>query len=223
LYSAFENRAWRVLSRNIDLNEAPRERLSEVPAEPIVLGWLPDGSLAYTISLPQEVPYIVKDKGPPRTIPPPETGQFLRYQFGLSQNGRWLAYTSDQSGPSEVYVTAFPEGGVTLPVSRNGGDSPVWAKTAQQLFYRRAQPDTDEVVSVTVNPDGSIGPPFVMLTGNSARAGPLETATAVSGPASFDVFPDGSLLMIRELPAAGPALQVVVNWAALRGLRTAEP
>jgi hypothetical protein len=35
---------------------------------------------------------------------------------------------------------------------------------------------------------------------------------------SFDVFPDGSLLMIQELPSTPPPLQVVVNWPTLRGL-----
>ena len=141
MYSAFENRTWRLLLRNVDLNEPPRELLSELPAEPIVFGRLPDGSLVYAINLPQQVVYIVKGNGTPRAVPPPETGQFRRILFGLSQNGRWLAYSSDLSGRSEVYVTAFPEGGVTRAVSRNGGDSPVWAKTGQQLFYRHARPD----------------------------------------------------------------------------------
>ncbi len=82
------------------------------------------------------------------------------------------------------------------------GDRGYDAKTGQQLFYRHARPDkADEVVSVTVNPDGSIGPPLVVPTGDSA-----------SGRASFDFFPDGSLLLMKELPAAPPTLEAVANW-----------
>jgi hypothetical protein len=77
----------------------------------------------------------------------------------------------------------------------------------------RALPgEADEFVSVTVNPDGSISPPVVVLAGDFA-----------SGRASFDLSSDGSLLMIRELPAAAPTLQVVVNWAAPRGLTIPDP
>jgi serine/threonine-protein kinase len=202
-YSEFKEKTWRLVSRDMDRSETPRQLLTDLPQETAVLGQLSDGSLAYTIILPQQVPYVVKEGGPRRTIAPPLTGQFTRELHGLSPNGRWLAYTSLQSGQSDVYVTAFPEGGITRQVSRNGGAVPVWAKTGQQLFFFQGR----HVVSVTLNPDGSTSAPAVVLTGDY-----------VVGRATFDVFPDGSLLMIKELPAAAPSLQVVVNWTALRGL-----
>ena len=54
----------------------------------------------------------------------------------VSPDGRWLAYTSDASGRTEVYLTPFPGGGAKLQLSANGGRSPVWSRDGRELFYR---------------------------------------------------------------------------------------
>ena len=55
----------------------------------------------------------------------------------LSPDGRWLAYTSDESGSNQVYVRPFPdlESG-RWQVSRGGGMLPKWSPTGRELFYR---------------------------------------------------------------------------------------
>jgi eukaryotic-like serine/threonine-protein kinase len=53
----------------------------------------------------------------------------------LSPNGKWLAYASDESGRSEVYVTAFPEPGGKWQVSNAGGGSPSWSVDGKQIYY----------------------------------------------------------------------------------------
>ncbi len=54
----------------------------------------------------------------------------------LSPDGRWLAYESDETGRSEVYIRPFPntEGG-KWQVSLNGGQAPLWAHSSRELFY----------------------------------------------------------------------------------------
>jgi hypothetical protein len=178
------------------------------PQEPAILGRLSDGSLADTLNVPQQDMFVAREGEPPRAVPLPETGRFNRLLAGLAPDGRWIAYASEQSGRSEVYVTSLQEGGLTRQVSPNGGAFPVWAKRGQQLFYRRAaEGGLTEVVSVTINADGSPGRTAIVAKGNY-----------VDGRDAFDVFPDGSPLMIEELPSPQPPLQVVVNWPALRGL-----
>ena len=176
----------------------------------MLFGWLPDRSLAYTINIPQQTVYVVTEGGQPRAIPPPATGQFARALHGLSPDRRWLAYVSNQSGQRETYITAFPEGGVTRQVSRNGGDNPVWAKTGGQLFYRRAnEGKPGEILSVAVDPDGAVSAPTVVLTGDYVR-----------DKGAYDPFPDGSFLVLKDhAPAAAPRLEVVVDWAVQRGLK----
>ena len=53
----------------------------------------------------------------------------------LSPNGRWLAYTSDESGQGEVYVRPFPGPGGRSQVSTDGGTNPVWAHDGGEIFY----------------------------------------------------------------------------------------
>ncbi len=57
----------------------------------------------------------------------------------LSPDGRWLAYTSDETGRSEVYVRPFPKvRDGRWPVSANGGSEPKWSHSGRELFYRAA-------------------------------------------------------------------------------------
>ncbi len=53
----------------------------------------------------------------------------------VSPDGRWLAYTSDESGETEVYVQSFPKPGRKVRVSGNGGNSPRWSRGGKELLY----------------------------------------------------------------------------------------
>jgi Tol biopolymer transport system component len=60
--------------------------------------------------------------------------QEIRGQF--SPDGKWVSYTSDQSGQNEIYVQTFPANGAKRQVSANGGDFSHWRKDGKELFYR---------------------------------------------------------------------------------------
>jgi Tol biopolymer transport system component len=53
----------------------------------------------------------------------------------LSPTGRWLAYVTDVSGRSEVYLSAFPQHGVRWQASRGGGAFPQWSHDGREIFY----------------------------------------------------------------------------------------
>jgi Tol biopolymer transport system component len=53
----------------------------------------------------------------------------------LSPDGHWLAYDSDETGETEVYLQPFPGSGGRVRVSSRGGRFPVWARNGQELFY----------------------------------------------------------------------------------------
>ncbi|PYS32188.1 MAG: hypothetical protein DMG14_35175, partial [Acidobacteria bacterium] len=53
----------------------------------------------------------------------------------LSPDGRWVAFVSNNSGVSEVYVQPFPGPGRRLQVSTKGGDQPQWRSDGLELFY----------------------------------------------------------------------------------------
>lgn len=60
---------------------------------------------------------------------------FVEREPMFSPDGRWLAYTSDESGRNEVYVRPFPGPGGKWEISRGGGSFPTWSRTRRELFY----------------------------------------------------------------------------------------
>jgi eukaryotic-like serine/threonine-protein kinase len=131
--------------------------------------------------------------------------------FGqFSPDGRWIAYSSDESGRREVYVQGFaPDrvpaaaGGKWL-MSTAGGDKPRWSPDGKELYYIA----TDrKLMAVPVTP----GPQF-----QPGVAVPL-FETTVTGFFPYAVSPDGRFLM--SMPAVGETstsspLTIVLNWQA---------
>jgi serine/threonine-protein kinase len=70
----------------------------------------------------------------------------------ISPYGRWMAYSSDESGRQEIYVRPFPGPGMKQQVSIEGGSEPLWARNGKQLFYRLQ----DQVWVVDVRTDGGL-------------------------------------------------------------------
>jgi Tol biopolymer transport system component len=65
--------------------------------------------------------------------------RFSEFFSAFSPNGRWMAYTSDESGRYEVYVRPFPGPGGQWQISTQGGEEPVWAPNGEELFYRNGE------------------------------------------------------------------------------------
>jgi serine/threonine-protein kinase len=60
----------------------------------------------------------------------------------FSPDGRWMAYTSDETGRREVYVRPFPgPGGGRWQISTAGGSYPIWSRSGSELFYETGPPD----------------------------------------------------------------------------------
>jgi hypothetical protein len=68
----------------------------------------------------------------------------------FSPDGRWLAYTSGETGRPEVFVASFPAGGGKWQVSDGGGSQPRWSGDGRELFFRTGT----GIMSVRVAADG---------------------------------------------------------------------
>ena len=107
----------------------------------------------------------------------PETLLGTRFNEGngvLSPDDSWLAYTSDESGRTEVYITAFPDLSRKWTISSEGGTEPKWARSGKELFYRTG--DSMMSVDIETEPEFRPGRP-VPLFEDSWRS-----AQDVSGP-----------------------------------------
>jgi len=131
-------------------------------------------------------------------------------QGQFSPDGHWVAYTSNESGLSEIYVIPFPpssNGGKWL-VSRGGGVQPRWRRNGKELFY--ISPDS-KMMSVEVNtqPVFQAGTPQALFQTEMVDTG-IRT-----GPMSWDLAPDGNrFLIISEKSTDTSSLTVALNWRA---------
>ena len=64
--------------------------------------------------------------------------EFLETSGVFSPDGRWIAYTTNESGQPNVYVQPFLRTGGKYPVSRDGGQPSVWRADGKELFYLAA-------------------------------------------------------------------------------------
>jgi serine/threonine-protein kinase len=131
----------------------------------------------------------------------------------LSPDGRWLAYASNESGQSEVYVRPFPETATAKwQVSTAGGNEPAWASTGRELLYVNGK---GEMTSAQVTPGAtfSLGKQRPLFsTTQFARPGPIP---------SFSLSPDDQrFLMVREGDNSQQSeLIVAENWLqVLKGI-----
>jgi len=126
----------------------------------------------------------------------------------VSQDGRWLAYQSDESGSNEIYVRRFPSLDSRAQVSSGGGTRPAWAKNGRELFYLKAN---GTMVAVPIDrTDGAslgTGPAKELFTGQYY---------ALQAGRSYDVSRDGKrFLMIKDAASQAPVpvqLTVALNW-----------
>lgn len=135
-------------------------------------------------------------------------GPFSEGQPSLSPDGRFLAFTSDRSGRSEVYLIRVDDPSSWIPVSSGGGVQARWSADGRGLYYR----DQTRMMQVQVSAgptDLAVGAPVVLF--DSPRYVSLNDGTVF-----YDVARDGRFLMVEALPgAASPtALVVVTDWIA---------
>jgi serine/threonine-protein kinase len=80
------------------------------------------------------------------------SGPFWENAPAFSPDGRWLAYDSDESGRTEVYVQSFPAPRSKSPISTGGGSYPTWSRTRKEILYH-ADDQRIMVVPYTVEED----------------------------------------------------------------------
>ena len=149
---------------------------------------------------------------------------FLKTPFNeawgaFSPDGRWVAYQSNESGPSEIYVRPFvppvaagtaagpgPTGG-QWQVSTAGGVFPVWRPDGKELYY--------------LNPEGAMMAATITVTGSTLAPGApvvLFPTRILGGGASpdwvgrYDVAPDGRFLINTVLDVDAAPITLLMNW-----------
>ncbi len=120
----------------------------------------------------------------------------------FSPDGRFIAYTSDESGQFQVYVKPYPATEARWTISAGYGEEPIWSAAGDEIFYRRGE----EWLSVPVKTDPKFeaGIPRVIFEGPYINVLQL----------SYDVTPDAQRFFLLKQPDQPPAtrIHVVANW-----------
>ena len=194
------------------------QRLTESKNVEYPRSWRPDGKvLAFTqlnpstnfdiLTLPMEGDEKTGWK-PGEPTPFLNTG-FLEVQPAFSPDGRWLAYSSNESEDYEVYVRPFPGPGGKWQISTGGGQYPKWSRNGKELFYRTSESKL-MVASYTASGDSfSADKPQLWSPGQFTDRG--------LGFYNFDLHPDGKRVAVLKAPgterdAAMNKVNIVLNW-----------
>ena len=130
--------------------------------------------------------------------------------IALSPDGKWIAYQSDETGKTEVFIRSFPNtDAVKRPVSNGGGAAPLWSRNGRELFYLSAGKD---MMSARVSGGDSltISSPAVLF---HVPDDLLAVEYLFYTP--WDVAADGRFIMARVRHSGDHAASVVVvaeNW-----------
>jgi len=139
--------------------------------------------------------------------------EFNECQGQFSPDGKWVAYSSDESGRYEIYVRPFPPGSGKWKISNGGGQHARWRRDGRELFYLDP---SQTIMSVAVKAGGGAN---ASLEAASPQA--LFDSRAVVEPAGFNNFhyapsADGKrfLVNIGAGDAGDMPVVVVTNWLA---------
>jgi serine/threonine protein kinase/dipeptidyl aminopeptidase/acylaminoacyl peptidase len=153
-------------------------------------------SLAMTGTDPKPSPYLA------------EPAQQKQAQF--SPNGRFVAYTSNETGRYEIYVRPFPDASLgKWPISSAGGIEPRWSRDGKELFYWSGRKlmltEVDTTTAFTA------GKPHELFEA------PIQPEYTNDGH-RWQIGPDGKRFLVLTFPEnQSSPIRVVLNWTGLIG------
>ena len=142
-------------------------------------------------------------------IKPLFQGNWIVRNAQFSPDAKWIAYSSNETGNWEIYVSPFPGINGKWQVSRGSGEEPRWRRDGKELFYLSAEGKM-MAVSVKTSPSFESGTPTALFQTH------LRQSISANDMVSYDVSADGHRFLINtkvDEPNATP-LGVVLNWSS---------
>jgi serine/threonine-protein kinase len=170
--------------------------------------WSPDGKVLAFTQLNSDTSWDIltlaiegdeKSGWKPREPKPFLNSPFNEADAAFSPDGRWLAYGSDESGNSEVYVRPFPGPGGKWQISTGGGLLPRWSRSSKEFFYRTTDSKIMVATYTATGDSFHADKPQLWSPGQFTGRGPYS---------NFDVHPDGKRFAVLKDSVASEAKAV---------------
>jgi dipeptidyl aminopeptidase/acylaminoacyl peptidase len=181
------------------------EPFLEGEGQRLALDWSPDGKvLAVEIREPRGERRVALSIVPAAGERAPRVFFQRSTDFGdarFSPDGHSIAYTSDESGRSEIYLADFPGPGTRSQVSPAGGDAPRWRRDGRELFYLA---EDGALMSVEIRAGTAI-----------EASTPKKLFEPRRRALDYDVSADGQRFLVVEAGVeSSPPITLIQNWAA---------
>jgi len=179
------------------------KRLLDLDGVEIPTSWSPDERflLFQTQSPGADIKILSLADGKVSTL---VSTRFTEGSAQFSPDGRWVAYSSNETGQTEVYVLPFQRAGPRVPISTNGGASPRWRHDGKELFYIRGD-NTLMAVAISLNATSL----------DVGAASPLFQSRFRSESFPYAVTSDGRFLVNRSVDdETQSGITLLVNWPA---------
>jgi serine/threonine-protein kinase len=197
------------------------QRLTTSPNLEAPSGWTPDGKSLVFFRLGDIYVWSADADPQVRAV---LRSPFTERHADLSPDGRWLAFSSDDTGRSEVYVTDFPAARSRRAISARGGVEPAWSGDGRTLVFleplaAEGQGYRMQAVAVSPGTDATFGRPQELFEIPWYSGGNVRRA--------YDLTRDaGRFLFQRETypPAASELdrIRLILNWTGRLNQRAAE-
>lgn len=180
--------------------------------------WSPDGRYVlfnYASPTTGADIWLLDTAGQPKPSPLLQTA-FIETYGQFSPDGKWVAYSSNETGRPEVYIASFPKLGGKIRVSANGGILPKWSRRGNELFY--VSEDRRRMLAVSLKTSAAgwkAGAPEVLFD-LPDRGFPIDAGLQIRAP--YAVSKDGQRFLINAAldDPVPPSLVVGLNWRPAR-------
>jgi Tol biopolymer transport system component len=181
---------------------APVYMMGEAELDEFPADWSADGRTIALVRGLNEIWLYDLDSGELRPVQP---GAAEQTQPTFSPDGKFLAYTSRETGRAEVFLRELTTDGRAWQVSLEGGDSPRWRADGRELFFHGSDGFL-HAVDVALGDDVTLGRPTLLFRARTR----LE-----DGWYHYDVAPDGQSFVINSWieEEAPRAMSLVLNWS----------
>ena len=124
----------------------------------------------------------------------------------FSPDGRWIAYSSNETGRPEVFVMPFSSDAGKWQISTNGGAQPTWRRDGKEIFFWSSD-NTLIAAPITLKPgEVEVGNPQTLFR-------PYNYVGSVGVLSPYDVTADGQRFVLIMTPEQTPRpITLVTNW-----------